>query len=341
MAHSARISLPTKHALGVVAPLLVGIVVFGASAYAFTSVGSRHHTVTPASSKQAPAVPVKAATPAPATATAPTAPAATPAPVAAAKPVAAAPTPAPIVVPAPSSSVSSLAPTSPPAATVTPPDSTAAPAAQPSITTYHSTNWAGYFAASGNYTSVSGSWVAPSPTGNGTTTSADATWIGIGGVTSGDLIQIGTDNIVLANGQVQTEAFYELLPAASLPVPTLVVSPGDSITAAISEVAPGSWLMTITDNTTGQTYSNTVGYSSSHSSVEWIQEDPSYSTNRLVPFDNFGSVTFTGAAATSSGTSLTPGSANASPIVLVNRSGTALATPSVLSAGGTSFTVSS
>src|ERR1041385_7576167 len=47
-------------------------------------------------------------------------------------------------------------------------------------------NWAGYVASGGTYTGVSGSWVVPSvsdPTGE----SADATWVGIGGVGSDDL----------------------------------------------------------------------------------------------------------------------------------------------------------
>src|SRR5580693_2390477 len=55
-------------------------------------------------------------------------------------------------------------------------------------------NWAGYTASGGNFTSVTGTWDIPQISGSASP-SADATWVGIGGVTTQDLIQAGTQAI--------------------------------------------------------------------------------------------------------------------------------------------------
>jgi hypothetical protein len=243
--------------------------------------------------------------------------------------------PTPVVTPSPSSNVSSLTPTT----TTTPPATTNNTPPPATTNSYASTNWSGYMATSGTFTSISASWTATSPTGNGVSTSADATWIGIGGVSTSDLIQIGTDNTVSAAGQVSSEAFYELLPNYSITVPDVTVSPGDSITASITETSPSQWDMYLKDNTNGESYTNNTTYASALSSAEWIQEDPSYSAYRLVPLDTFGSASFTGAKTTMNGSLVSAYNANSSSITLVNNSDQILATPSTLGADGASFTV--
>lgn len=194
-------------------------------------------------------------------------------------------------------------------------------------------------AANGTYTAVSGAWVVPTVSGNGTSTSADGTWIGIGGVTSGDLIQAGTQDIVSASGQVSTTAFYEMLPQASITIPGVTVSAGDSVDTTITEQSAGSWKISFTDLTDNETFSLTVSYASSESSAEWIEEDPSYANGSLVPLATFGSVTFSGGTTTLQGSSDTIASSNASPITLVSSTGKPLAIPSSLTAGGQGFTV--
>ena len=69
---------------------------------------------------------------------------------------------------------------------------------QPNVGVSSSTsrNWSGYTATNGTFTSVAGSWTIPSPTGTGHTT-VDATWVGIGGVSGTDLIQAGTQDVLL------------------------------------------------------------------------------------------------------------------------------------------------
>jgi len=244
----------------------------------------------------------------------------------------------PVVTPAPTSSVSGLEPVTPPSSSGT--STSSPPPSQPTTTTgYASTNWSGYLSTTGIFTAVSASWNVPPAIGISGTTSADATWVGIGGVTSGDLIQVGTNNIIDASGHITTVAFYEVLPQASRTISTMTVAEGDSITASVAQVSTGQWLVQITDNTDGQSFNTTLAYSSSLSSAEWVEEDPSFSFRRLIPFDNFQLATFTNAATVINGVSTVLGSSNALPITLVDKSNTVLAAPSSISADAGGFTV--
>ncbi|HET7060461.1 MAG TPA: G1 family glutamic endopeptidase [Candidatus Saccharimonadales bacterium] len=234
----------------------------------------------------------------------------------------------PVVKPAPTAKVSGLTPTSP-----------AAPSGSSQVTTgYTSLNWSGYLATNAAFTSVSGSWTATNAAGNGASTSADSTWIGIGGVTSGDLIQVGTQNIISASGNRTTSAFYEMLPAASINITSMTVTAGDSMSASVSEIGSSVWSISITDNTTGGSFTKTVSYGSSLSSAEWIEEDPSYAGGSLVPFDSFNEAVFTSASAVANGATVNLNSSTAQPVIMVNNSGTYIAVPSTIS-GGNSFTV--
>ncbi|HET8991656.1 MAG TPA: G1 family glutamic endopeptidase [Candidatus Saccharimonadales bacterium] len=255
----------------------------------------------------------------------------------------------PVVAPAPTSSVSGLTPTAPaptsssspsPSPTSSSGGSGSSSSSPPQVTSgYTSTNWSGYLASGGSYTAVSASWKATSPTGNGSSTSADSTWIGIGGVTSADLIQIGTENTVSASGQVSTAAFYELLPNSAIFIPSLSVTPGDGISADINEVANNQWTMTITDTTSNQSFTTTVSYQSTNSTAEWIEEDPSYSSGSQIPMDNFGSVDITSASTVSNGSTLNLNTSSAQPITMVTQSGQPVATPSYIGPDGASFDV--
>ncbi len=199
----------------------------------------------------------------------------------------------------------------------------------------YSDNWAGYLATGGTFTSVSGSWVVPQVSGTGT--SSDATWVGIGGTTSSDLIQTGTRAIVNSNGRVSYQAWYEMLPSNSQNIP-LTISPGNSITASISQQSANQWAISLIDSTTNQNYETTVTYTSSLSSAEWIEEMPVLG-NSFIPLDNFGSVQLSALSTIKDGASITPAQANAQPIVMVNSLNQVLAQPSALGSDGASFTV--
>lgn len=238
------------------------------------------------------------------------------------------------VAPAPSSSVESLTSATTPSAPVvsTPSSSASANPIRVSTTEYRSTNWSGYLATGGNFSTVSGSWVVPSVTGPIGIESGDGSWIGIGGVTSGDLIQTGTLHFVNPDGSKVYGVFYEILPASATII-TMSVSPGDLISASITETSLNQWLVSISNLTTGNNFSTNLSYVSLHSSAEWVEEDPSYSSGGQVPFANFGTVTFSGCNSTVDSYLYNIADIGASPITML-ASGSPVATPSVISGSG-------
>ncbi|MBV9323742.1 MAG: hypothetical protein JO352_08160 [Chloroflexi bacterium] len=202
-----------------------------------------------------------------------------------------------------------------------------------------SANWSGYAATGGTYTAVSGTWTVPqfapdSPAG------ADATWVGIGGVNTRDLIQAGTQQTVSGNGSTQYQAWVETLPQASHPVP-LTINPGDSVSISIDQAPQDQthWQVSFTNNTTGQTYQVTENYQSSMSSAEWIEEAPSAARGRQIPLDNFGSINFSQGSTVKDGQTVDIADAGAKPITMVARASRQTAQPSSLGADGSSFTV--
>src|SRR6266702_2103434 len=223
---------------------------------------------------------------------------------------------------------------------VTPGQGTA-PQTQPDTTTTTparisdtSSNWSGYVASGGTYTSVTGTWIVPQV--GSTTTGADATWVGIGGVSGTDLIQAGTQATV-SGADVSYEAWTEMLPDSSHTV-SLDVAAGDSVTVSITEQTSGEWLIAMVNNTTKASYQRTVRYSSSRSSAEWIQEAPSAGRG-IIPLDDFGTVRFTGGSAVRDGKTQTLSALGATAVAMINRAGQAIAQPSTLGADGSSFAV--
>ena len=200
-----------------------------------------------------------------------------------------------------------------------------------------SQNWSGYAARGGTFTSVSATWTIPQLALDGPF-GADATWIGIGGLRSHDLIQAGTQQAVSGTGIVTYHAWIETLPDISHPVP-LTVLPGESVSISIDQQSGDTWLISFTNLTSGQTLQRTLPYASTVSSAEWIEEAP-FSRRRVLPISQFGTLTFTSASAVKDGESLTPADLGARPISLIDDAGRVLAVPSPLSLDGSSFTVS-
>jgi hypothetical protein len=213
-----------------------------------------------------------------------------------------------------------------------------APAAvNSSSNTGQSFNWSGYEATSGAFTGIGATWTIPNILATSSLT-ADATWIGIGGVTSHDLIQVGTQAIT-GNGasSTQYQAWFETLPQTMQQI-SLTVRPGDSITASIAETGSNEWQVSLRDNSTGGQYSTQIAYASSLSSAEWIEEAPS-DQDGILPIDNFGSISFTNAYVIENGSQATIAGSGALPISQVSTGGQILAAPSALAADGASFTV--
>jgi len=200
-----------------------------------------------------------------------------------------------------------------------------------------SSNWAGYAARGGSFTSVSGTWTVPelsldAPFG------ADAAWVGIGGLRSRDLIQAGTQQVVSGTGSVTYQAWFEKLPDVSHPL-ALTVLPGHTVTVSIDLQAPDTWLISLTNVTTGQMLQRTETYASSHSSAEWIQEAP-FARRRVLPLTEFGAINFSAGSAVKDGVSMSISDLEARAISLIDSNHRALAVPSPLGADGASFTVS-
>jgi hypothetical protein len=198
-------------------------------------------------------------------------------------------------------------------------------------------NWSGYMATSGRFTGVSGTWTVPQPRVSGAP-GVGATWVGIGGVTSRDLIQAGTQEVT-DGGQVQFQTWIETLPQPSHQVPLAVV-PGDSVTVSIDEqyAGTGVWQISIKNNTSGQTYQTTVQYTSSESSAEWVEEAPA-GPGGILPLDKFSSVSFSAASAIRNGQTVDLAQVGARPIAMLNAANQPLAEPSTIGSDGSSFSV--
>jgi hypothetical protein len=213
------------------------------------------------------------------------------------------------------------------------------PGGPPATVGSTSRNWSGYVASGGTFTAVSGTWTIPTVAAStGTSPRADATWVGIGGATTTDLVQAGTQATV-DNGVVQYSAWVETLPQASRNV-SLAVNAGDTVTVSLAQQTAGVWNITIRNATSGGVYTGTVTYASSTSSAEWIEEAPTAGKGGVVLLDRFGTVQFTNASAVKDGQTVTPAAAGALAVTMVNnKTGVTLATPSALGADGASFTV--
>jgi hypothetical protein len=199
-----------------------------------------------------------------------------------------------------------------------------------------SLNWSGYVTTQGPFTSVNGTWTIPS-VASAHSTMADATWVGIGGVTNHALIQAGTQALTDRQGGVAYQAWYELLPE-NMQIISLQVHSGDSISASITQTDADVWQISIVDNTTGDTYQKTVDYHSDLSSAEWIEEMPTANIG-ILPLDNFGSVSFSNGSAVENGAGLTIAETAATPLTMVTNDGAVLATPASLGDDGSSFTI--
>ncbi|HEV2339391.1 MAG TPA: G1 family glutamic endopeptidase [Patescibacteria group bacterium] len=209
-------------------------------------------------------------------------------------------------------------------------------ALSPDVSSNVSRNWAGYIATNGSFTSISGTWDIPSIT-NGNYGS-DAAWVGIGGVSSNDLIQAGTQETVNRNGQVSYEAFYETLPDVSRAL-SITVNGGDSVTVSVTQTSNGVWQINVKDNTSGQSTQANVSYTSSLSSADWVEEAPS-GMRSILPLDNFGSIQFTNLSTIENGNTDNLSQANASAVTMTSIQNQPLASVSALGSDNASFTVS-
>ena len=172
--------------------------------------------------------------------------------------------------------------------------------------TTYSSNWAGYAAhgPAASFRQVSGSWRQPSVSCTPGRQSYSSYWVGLGGYSqnSNALEQIGTEADCGAQGNVTLSAWYELVPAAAVPI-NMTIRPGDTMFASVT-VSGHRVLVSLDDATRGRAFSKTLSSGSIDvTSAEWIVEAPSSCFGSgactVLPLANFALAAFTGASAQS------------------------------------------
>jgi hypothetical protein len=236
----------------------------------------------------------------------------------------------------------------------------AAPAALADTST--SSNWAGYAVhRSGvHFTRVSAAWRQPKLTCAAPDQTYSAMWVGIGGYSqnSNALEQIGTEADCNSRGGTVSTAWYELVPAPSVPI-HMTVRPGDVMSATVTLGAHRIVRVTLNDYTRHTTFTRRLHAASiDDTAAEWILEAPSACISatacQTLPLANFGTAAF-GLAQARSSTGVTGTISNpawdSTEILLAPHGrrfaaysgGTQLAggaTPSLVAAAGSAFSVS-
>jgi hypothetical protein len=211
-----------------------------------------------------------------------------------------------------------------------------------------STNWSGYAVSGSAFTFASASWIVPAAT-CGSGHQYAAFWVGLDGYSSPTVEQTGTDSD--CDGRHPSYyAWYEFYPNPSLEISSLAIRPGDRMSAQVA-YSGGKFTITITDETTGKSYSNSATVSrAKRSSAEWIAEAPCCTARGgILPLADFGTVLLggdsTGISNTNFATDRTvSGAIGAFPgiqqVTMATSGGAKEAVPSGLSGDGTSFSVS-
>jgi uncharacterized repeat protein (TIGR02543 family) len=193
-----------------------------------------------------------------------------------------------------------------------------------------SPNWSGYVLPSTSngayFTYVSGEWTVPALNCANTPNGNSATWVGTGGAYwpsggfSGALLQTGTEDDCV-NGVQQDRGWWFLVNPSwnyGTYFSSFPISPGNTMIARVEINANNQWVTVLEDLTTGlqgvfaigdawdvstiasntlvggiQGNATNTSYSGGDS-AEWVQEDETItSTGSLLPFADYGTVTFT------------------------------------------------
>jgi hypothetical protein len=251
--------------------------------------------------------------------------------------------------------------TVPPMTTTTlPATTTTSTSAAPSVVQEASSNWSGYAVTGGPFSVVSGTFTASRLVDGTPATGVMAEWVGIDGQpgTSGanDLIQAGIlesmdpcqGAATNPSGPYNPNEFYicpwtffiENGQASEGPLPQVTVDAGDSLTVEIWQQSGTSWAVSLTDNTSGQSWS--VGnqyYAGPAASAEWIVEDPGDPSTPCGQTGPSGSGQCPPIASYSPPVSfskpgLTPGSVSTWYEISLVQGGVQVSTPSALSENG-------
>jgi len=153
------------------------------------------------------------------------------------------------------------------------------------------TNWAGYFASGGPFTSVSTTWTEPSISCPAGSHSALASFAGLDGANNGTVEQIGTVSMC-GNGRVAHTAFYEMFPRGPNSIGKQVQA-GDSLTATVTATTSKLFTLTLVNNSKGWSFSTQQRSSKAQrTSAEAITEAPTRRGSGVVNLANFGTINY-------------------------------------------------
>jgi len=195
-----------------------------------------------------------------------------------------------------------------------------------------STNWSGYAAASGTYTSVSANWTEPTGTCSGSA-KYSSFWVGLDGYNSSTVEQTGSE-VDCSGRTAEYYSWYEMYPAYPVNFSN-PVSPGDQFYGSVTFNGGSSYTLVLKDLTKGWSHTvNATLAGAANSSAEVIVEAPCCTASGgILPLAHFSPVTFTNASVDGSAI----GNSSPTQIIMVNNSGQAKDSISSLS-GGNSFT---
>jgi Peptidase A4 family len=201
------------------------------------------------------------------------------------------------------------------------------------VTQPTSQNWAGYAStgAAGTFTSVAANWVVPPVSCSGTDTRSSYA-AGLDGDGTNTIEQIGTEGDCDGDSPVYS-GWYQVSPNAPVSF-TNPVKPGDAMTASVTALGSGSFMLTLFDMTQNWTQiTQQTSAAATLGSAEVVVQDP-VQNGQAQPLSNFGIVDFLGAAINNA--------AIAAPIdelTLASATGDTLAVPSTITGGSGNFAV--
>ena len=146
------------------------------------------------------------------------------------------------------------------------------------VTTSYNLIWAGYAVTGSDFTEVEGSWTVTAVDCTKTPNTDSSEWVGIDGWSSNTVEQIGTD--ADCNGKNPFYyVWYEFYPLNTVVISDVSIAAGDKFSASVTYDGDNEYTVSITNVTTGQTFSKEVEFSGAfgsgvppRNSAEWIEE---------------------------------------------------------------------
>lgn len=176
----------------------------------------------------------------------------------------------------------------------------------------YSSNWAGAVLIGTGYTAVTAEFTVPTPSvpsgGSSREQYCASAWVGIDGDTCDTaILQTGVD-FCIEGSTTSFDAWYEWYPDYAYDF-DLTVAAGDVIKITVDATSKTAGTATVDNVTTGKSVTHTftggVDGDLCEYNAEWIVEDFE-EDDSLVPFADFGTVTFSSASATSGSKSVGP-----------------------------------